>query len=244
MANSDNSNARLKYIGPKDLGNLILPTFCPRCFWYERHYGPFPARFPGIFTVLDGVSKKSVYRSFQTRKKLPDWLNLPSVKRRVLLDEIGAVQNFQNRKYLIALHKRSGWYLRGAPDSVFELENGTLHIVDFKTARFTSKQDELYPLYEVQLNGYLLLSSKYPVSKLSLVYCEPKQELKDDIKFNLEFEAKIIDVDLKPNIIPELLMKAREIVDLEKPPEAIPNCHGTCYYIDKIIDNEVKKKES
>jgi hypothetical protein len=61
-------NKRLKYIGVKDLGNLALSNFCPRCFWYERYYGPFPTRFPGIFNVLDGVSKKSVNRFFFKEK--------------------------------------------------------------------------------------------------------------------------------------------------------------------------------
>ena len=89
-------NRRLKYIGVKDLGNLVLPNFCPRCFWFERHYGPFPARFPGIFNVLDNVSKKSVYRSLLQRKKIPDWLKIPNVARRVSLEEVGKVETYQN----------------------------------------------------------------------------------------------------------------------------------------------------
>jgi len=118
-----------------------------------------------------------------------------------------------NRNYLVVMHKQSGWILKGTPDGLFKLKDGTLHIVDYKTARHTKKQDELYPLYEVQLNSYALLAHKLPVSKLSLVYCEPNPELENDIDFNLKFSSKVVPVELNTKLIPELLKKAREIVD-------------------------------
>jgi hypothetical protein len=225
---------RLKYIGVKDLGKLATPNFCPRCFWFERHFGPFPTMFPGIFSVLDSAAKKSVYRSFFQRKKMPGWLNIENVIALRHLEEVGTVETFLNRKYLVIKHEKSGWILRGAPDAVFQLKDGTLHIADFKTARYSSKQDELFPVYEIQLNGYLLLAHKFEISKLSLVYCEPNSELKDDNDFSLGFTTKIVPVDLKWQIIPELLNKAREIVELKDPPPATPECRGTCFYIDKI----------
>lgn len=232
-------NRRLKYIGPKDLGSLATESFCERCFWFERHFGPFPARFPGIFNVLDNVSKKSVYRSLINRKKLPDWLKLKNVERKVPLEELGQVETWQNRKFLVAQHPKSGWILRGGPDAVFQLKDKTIHIVDFKTARFSPKQDELFPMYEIQLNGYALLVKKFPISKLSLVYCEPAAELEDDNTFNLIFNTKVVDIDFKPQIIPALLMKAREIVSQKKPPQAKDGCRGVCFYIDKIVSENI-----
>ncbi|MEK7519404.1 MAG: PD-(D/E)XK nuclease family protein, partial [Patescibacteria group bacterium] len=225
---------RLKYIGPKDLGGLATESFCERCFWIERHFGPFPARFPGIFNVLDNVSKKSVYRSLVNRKKLPDWLELENVVRRMPVEELGKTEIHRNQKFLVISHPKSGWILRGGPDAVFQLKDGTLHIVDFKTARFSPKQDELFPMYEIQLNGYAILIQKFPISKLSLIYCEPATDLKDDTEFNLPFSTKIVDVDLKPKIIPPLLIRAREIVAQKNPPPAKEGCRGTCFYVDKI----------
>jgi len=236
-------NKRVKYIGVKDLGNLALPNFCPRCFWYERHFGPFPTRFPGIFNVLDGVSKKSVNRSLLKRGKLPDWLKIPNVKRKVELDEMGKVERMHNRKYLVVWHKGSGWILRGDPDVVFELKDKTLHILDFKTARFSERQGELFPLYEVQLNGYALLSYKKKVSQLSLVYCEPNSELLNDLKFRLDFTVKIVDIDFNPQKIFKLLKRAREIVESKEPPLAKRGCKNTCFYIDEIINYFRQKKE-
>lgn len=228
---------RLKYISAKDLGNLALPKFCPRCFWFERHFGPFPSRFPGIFNVLDGASKKSVQRSFLKRNKIPDWLNIPDVIELLPLDKAGKLIIDNIQRYLVVLHRKSGWTLRGTPDSIFKLKDNTIHIVDYKTAKFTQAQDDLYPMYEVQLNGYALLAYKYPVSKLSLVYCEPNTELNNDIDFTLGFLPKIKEVELKEGIVSELLMKAREIVDQKNPPPARLNCKETCFYIDKIYPN-------
>ncbi len=225
---------RLNSIGAKDLGNLALPGFCPRCFWYERHFGPFPMRFPGIFSVIDSVSKKSVNRSFFQRKKLPDWLPVPDVTEVVPLEKAGTVEAYQNREYLVAFHKESNWFLKGTPDNIFLLKDKTSHIVDYKTARHTKAQDELYPLYEAQLNSYALLASKIPVSKLSLIYCEPNSELENDIDFSLKFTSKVVPVKLNTKIIYPLLNKAREIVDLEAPPTARPNCRETCFYIQRI----------
>jgi hypothetical protein len=225
---------RLKYIGVKDLGNLVTANFCQRCFWFERHFGPFPSIFPGIFNVLDSVSKKSLFRSFRQRKKLPDWLKIPDVVALARLEEIGTVETFLNRSYLVVKHNKSGWILRGAPDAVFKLKDGSLHIIDFKTAKFTSKQDELFPVYEIQLNSYCLLAHKLPISRLSLVYCEPNSELKDDTEFFLGFVTKIVSIDLKYNIISGLLNRARQIVELKSPPESRQDCRATCFYLNKI----------
>ena len=65
---------KLKIISAKDLGKLNLPDFCPRCFWIERHVGKPPAIFPGIFSSLDAVTKRSTSRSFLERNKIPGWL--------------------------------------------------------------------------------------------------------------------------------------------------------------------------
>ena len=230
--------SRLNSIGAKDLGSLVLPEFCPRCFWFERHFGPFPMRFPGIFSVIDSASKKSVRRSFFQRKKLPDWLDIPDVTEVLPLEEAGKVEAYRNRKYLIILHRESGWILKGAPDNIFKLQDGTIHIVDYKTARYTQRQNELHPLYGVQLNCYALLAHKLPVSKLSLVFCEPNSELENDITFNLKFSPKIVPVKLNTKVIPELLKKAKKIVNQKTPPPARQNCNRTCFYIDKIYPNK------
>lgn len=233
-------NGRLRYIGVKDLGNLTKKDFCPRCFWYEMNYGPFPSFFPGIFNVIDKNLKNSVWSRWKQERKLPKWLKIENVKRILTAESIGVVEERHGQKYLVGHHKKSGFILRGAPDLILELKDNTIHIIDFKTAKFreTEKESELFPVYEAQLNGYALLATKAFVSRLSLVYFNPTNYISQDFftedNFKLSFEPKIVEIEIKPTLIGELLMRAKEILEKKTPPPARANCHGTCYYIEKI----------
>jgi len=224
---------RLKTISVRELGSLALPDFCPRCFWFERHTDPTRFPFPGIFNTLDSVSKKSVYRSFLQRGVKPDWLPVSDV--------VDVVKGSLHFHYV---DKTSGWTLIGEPDSIFKLKDRTYHIVDYKTAKFTETQDKLFPLYEVQLNGYAFLAPLReiepikPISKLSLVYCEPNSELHNDTDFTLGFTTKPLNVELKTELIPQLLKKAREIVDQKTPPPARQDCTGICSWIERILEKQ------
>ncbi len=104
-------------------------------------------------------------------------------------------------------------------------------IIDYKTAKFTAHQDELFPMYEVQLNAYAVIGEQKgfaPVSGLALVYTEPvtddataaKDANQTDSGFLMEFSAHIRPVDLAPDKIPPLLAKVREIYRQEAPSQA------------------------
>jgi CRISPR/Cas system-associated exonuclease Cas4 (RecB family) len=236
-------NEKLKYIGVKDLGNLAKEDFCPRCFWYERHFGPFPSIFPGVFNVIDRNLKNSVWLRWKKERKLPAWLKIDNVERILTAESIGAVEERHRQKYLVAHHKKSGFILRGAPDLILELRDNTLHLIDFKTGRFKEEGDQFFPVYEAQLNGYALLATKIPVSKLSLVYFNPTNEIPVEIltesNFKLDFGPQIVPVELKSGLITNLLMKAKEILNLKTPPPPVqPDYKHTCFYIDRILANQ------
>ena len=214
---------RLKIISAKDLGDLNLPDFCPRCFWLERHIGKPPSLFPGIFSTIDSVTKKSAHRSFAERDQVPGWLPIS--------DLIEVVEGDTYFKYPVDI---GNWILTGQPDDIFKTKDNTYYIVDYKTAKFTKHQDELLPLYEVQLNAYAFLAEKYgfkPISRLSLIYCQPNGELETDDDFKLGFEVYQLEVKLNLDIIPELLLEARQILDKDSPPEPMKNCKGICQWL-------------
>ncbi len=139
-----------RIISAKDLGALALPDFCPRCFWIERRFGKPPGIFPGIFSTLDAVTKRSVHSSFKDKDEPPSWLNIS-----------GATGVEEGDIYFKLPMDETGWILVGKPDDIFKLKDETYHIVDYKTAKFTGRQDELFPMYEVQLNSYAFLAEKY-----------------------------------------------------------------------------------
>jgi len=230
-------NEKLKYIGVKELGNLAKADFCPRCFWYEKHFGPFPGFFPGVFNVIDSNLKNSVWSRWEKERKLPEWLKIENVDEVLPVESIGVVEKIRGRKYLVVRDEKTGLILRGIPDLILKLKDNTLHIIDFKTSQF-KEEDQFFPMYEVQLNGYALLATKMKVSRLSLVYFNPTNEISEEIfandNFVLRFGPKIVSVEIKTNLVTELLMKAKEILDLKEPPPPKEKCKGTCYYIEKV----------
>lgn len=221
---------KTKVISAKDLGKLALPDFCERCFWLERHFDKPPGLFPSIFSAIDGLTKKSVRTTFSQTEKLPDWLSLADVSA------------IEENDFIFKLPLDEGdWILVGRPDDIFELKNDSYQIVDYKTARFTDRQDELLPMYEVQLNAYAFLAEKYglrPVSKLSLVYCQPKEELENCPEFKLGFDIYQLAIELNLEKVGRLLEKAREIVDSADPPRAHRQCKGICRWLEKVISQD------
>lgn len=216
---------RTKIISGKDLGQLALNDFCPRCFWLERKYGKPPSIFPGIFSTIDSLTKKSVKRSCLENNRLPGWLTVKNAVRAVDFPRIS-----------IPMLEFGNWVLTGDPDEVLELSDGSYHVLDYKTAKFTDTQDQLLPMYETQLNVYALALPAYgikPISKLSLLYCEPKEELDSDEHFCLSFIVQELEIKLRPEIVPELLSKARAILDEPSPPAPRVHCQGICAWLER-----------
>jgi hypothetical protein len=215
---------RTKYISGKNLGELALQKFCPRCFWLKRHIGDTPGGFPGIFSTIDSLTKRSTKRSFDSKNIPPLWLKINGLKKVLSVPKIK-----------VDMSEHGGWILTGAIDDAFLRDDGTVHIVDYKTAKHTKTQDELRPEYDVQLNAYALALQKMgigKVSRLSLIYCEPSENLDSDSDFKLSFSTHIEDVEINPDLVPKLLIKARNILNADIP-NSIEKCTGICSWIEK-----------
>lgn len=215
---------RTKYISGKNLGELALKKFCPRCFWLKRHVGDTPGGFPGIFSTIDSLTKKSAKRSFDSNGIPPGWLGIRGLTEILFVPKIK-----------VDMSEYGGWILTGAVDDAFVRDDGTVHIVDYKTAKYTHTQDELRPEYDVQLNAYALALPKMgfgKVSRLSLVYCEPNEDLDSDDDFTLSFHTHLEDVAVRPDIVPKLLLHARSILHADIP-ESVDACTGICSWIEQ-----------
>ena len=63
-------------ISAKNLGELAMPSFCPRCFWLKLKLNnrlPFQI-FPGIFRSIDLYTKDVIHALFDREGKPPVWL--------------------------------------------------------------------------------------------------------------------------------------------------------------------------
>lgn len=223
------------------LGRLAMPDFCPRCFWIKLKCDklPFQIPMPGIFSSIDSYVKNVVRQYYNKEGKLPAWF--PYVGE---VAELAKVPSYQ--RYSVT-EPQSGVTLRGVPDEVLQLDDGSYHIVDYKTSRLTAGQGALFPMYEVQLNAYAYIGNRTlfsPVSSLSLIYLDPDTDLSSDPdllsrsegNLMLGFTPKVRGVEIKPDhFIEELLQRAAEIDVEEVPLEHTSTCRD-CELLERLIE--------
>ena len=225
-------------ISAKNLGELALPGFCPRCFWIKLHAGRLPYQiFPGIFSSIDAYTKKIIHCYFDTGECFPSWL-----------EELGQLTGYKEPPHYTKFRivdSNSNVTLWGTPDGIFTKSDGSHIIVDYKTAKYTSNQDGLMPMYQVQLNAYAAIGEQcglHPVSDLALIYMEPVTdgdislyvENNKEYGFDMRFAATVHRVALNIDSIPVLLAKARQIYELPAAPEGRPGCRD-CTNLDNLI---------
>jgi hypothetical protein len=227
----------------KALGALALPLCCLRCYWLRlavRSRLPF-ALFPGIFASIDSYTKRVVRDWYAAHSKLPPWLRELRALRPC--DKVPGHSQFQviDSKYQILL--------TGVPDEILLTRRGCI-IVDFKTARFTGKQDQLLAMYTVQLNAYALIAEAcgFPrVEALFLIYMEPATDFADSYTdhcskdgFRMDFRPHILKVEQDRTMLPPLLAKTRELFELPSPPPAHPACED-CQKLQDVTEALTRK---
>jgi len=226
-------------ISAKNLGLLALHDACSRCFWLRAKLGwksPW-AIMPGIFSSIDGFSKRAILASYETNGYFPPWIAGRWSDARPLPTPHHSTFRLVDTK--------TGIVLTGVPDLMLGLPDNKLAILDLKTARFSDHQDELLPMYRVQLTGYALIAEGLGmghVEALGLVYCEPPagdgdgglDALVGDHGFEMPFRATAVPVGLDRSIIPPLLERARGILGLEKAPRGREGCKE-CRLVGELV---------
>jgi PD-(D/E)XK nuclease superfamily len=226
-------------ISGKNLGQFALPNACPRCLWLTLHcQNKFPyQKFPGIFSSIDGYTKRFVFAHFEKYKRIPSWLRE--------CGDIGKPIKAPTHHTFNFVEPKTNIMLTGDPDAVFQAKGGFLSILDYKTAKFTKTQDELLPIYVTQLNAYAFIAEHIGMGRikhLALVYCEPKTEvdtscieaISADQGFLLEFSAKILPIELNLESIPPLLARVRQFGDMATAPKGRNDCKE-CRLVDNLV---------
>ncbi len=225
-------------ISAKNLGELARPEFCPRCFWLKSHarYLPFQI-FPGIFSSIDAYTKRVIHAWMDRNGGAPFGLEN-------LGDVAGYVDPTRYSRFMMKVPEHD-ILLTGAPDEILTFRDGSIAVIDYKTARFTPAQDRLMPMYVVQLNGYAAIAEHQGlgrVSKLALVYAEPvtdertaaRPEIHTDDGFTMPFAVSVHPVGLDLGMLKPLYRRAREIYDLPEAPEGRKGCQD-CERLDRLM---------
>ena len=216
-------------ISAKNLGLLALPDSCPRCFWMRAKLGwkaPW-AIMPGIFTSIDGFSKRSLLAFYKTNGHFPPWIAGRWADVRPLKSP--------HHSTFMLTNPETGIVLTGVPDLMLGLPHRRLAILDLKTARYSKHQDALLPMYQIQLVGYALIAESLgmgTVEALGLVYGEPPANddnrgldaLVDDCGFSMPFKTTAEPIELNRALIPPLLKRAKTLLEMENPPRGRKDC--------------------
>ena len=226
-------------ISAKNLGELACADFCPRCFWLKtKAMGKLPFQiFPGIFSSIDAYTKRVVHAWMDRNGGAPFGLD-------ALGEVTGYIDPPHHSRFRMEFPEHD-MLLTGAPDGILKLADGSIAIIDYKTAKFTPAQDELMPMYVVQLNGYAAIAEHLNigcVSKLALVYAEPvtdedtaaQPEIHTNDGFTMPFSVSIHPVKLDPDMLEPLYRQAREIYDLPEAPEGREGCKD-CQRLDELM---------
>lgn len=231
-----NSNDRPITVNARELGKIMLDDFCERCFWFTSRFPlssnhPFRSPMPGIASTLDAYIKRVVDTAFEKHGTLPNWLSRALGQSNINLN---IQKNLKSKKWQVALNDIQ---LTGQPDAIWELDDGSVLIADYKVAQQTESQERIFPLYKAQLNAYAYLAKHngLTVHELVLVYLEPlayKEEPEKALEisseeFTLKFKCSVKSIPkLSDQEVEEMIRRTGEILRLPSPPERKENCKG------------------
>jgi hypothetical protein len=219
-------------ISAKNLGQVALEDFCPRCYWIKIRMGfklPWSS-FPGIFSSIDSYTKKCFHHIIDS-KQIPLWMA-----------QAGDIVGYEIPPHWsknLYYDEKSGITLSGVPDDIWVTADGSKVIPDAKTAMKTNTQDKLLPMYEIQMIVYSILIDKD--ASLVLVYMEPQTGGNDaltgivDCGFAMRFSGVVVPIENDKSKVRKALTTTREIFNLEKPPESALGCKD-CGSLEKLID--------
>ncbi|MDR5690083.1 MAG: PD-(D/E)XK nuclease family protein [Armatimonadota bacterium] len=201
---------------------------CDRCYWLDYYMPPpVPAPVPRVVGDIDRATRDAVARWVRRYGRLPDWHPPVGEVRSVLPAHQLTAKVFRY------VDRKTGVLLRGRPDMVFELADGSYHIVDYKTSRAPGRGQPAESRYRVQLNAYAFLAHQVgikPVSGLSVVYLESGSLLsaRHGGYAALAFHAQKRTVSLAADrLVPPLLRRAAQILRNPGSREPHPEC-DTC----------------
>jgi hypothetical protein len=238
--NVERSNMEPIRISAKNLGQVALEDFCPRCYWIRLKTNfklPWQS-FPGIFSSIDSYTKSCVHQIIDTHANtptlLPEWMKLMGDVVRYEKVPHWSKNTFHDEKSNITLH--------GAQDDILVRVDGSRVVPDWKTAKFSETQDRLRPLYEVQLNVYSVLCEKGgdPVD-LYLVYMEPCTDPSmavnniDACGFRLCFSGVVVPITRDRKVVRNALTITREIYEMACPPLSRVGCKD-CEAAEKVVN--------
>ena len=242
---------------PRNLGNLAVADSCKECFWWlskVRFHPPLSHFGAAVFTDCQRMQEAMI------GYYLDEFGHLP--KQFAPFNDVTS-RNPVNKhwKKFGYLHK-SGVWLYGAPDEVFDRRDASVVIGDHKTAHPKDEEDPdpLLPLYETQIIGYgNIAEAGLGLGKTSgvfLLYWDLQHEavISDTSSFvkNGQLWTYMIphvhEVELDYSRLDVLLKEAKKIWKSKVPPEGKVKCKGcdelmALFALQKAVETEIYNQD-
>jgi len=214
---------------------------CPRCFWLElkaKVKRPAPAPYT-INSAIDYLLKQEfdIYRAKGKPHPLMEKEKIKALPYRIEhLDKWRS--NFTGVQYH---HKPTDFLVYGALDDVWVNAQGELLVVDYKATG--ANQHQIYDSYKRQMEIYqwLLEKNGFKVSPTAyFVFARvSKANGFGDGHPVLPFDVFIEPQEGDNTWIPAALVKAREVLNMDEPPQSGEEC-GYCKYVRAVEGTEME----
>ena len=205
---------------------LNLVYDCPKCFW-RAHVGKIP-RPRGIFPGLPGAIDKLVQKETTkyAGKGKPKWL--------VPWTNEGVIRPGTKRLVL----KGDDYIVTGIYDDLVVMNDESVIIIDYKTARAPHSEADTKRYYQLQLDMYALLceaNGLKPAETGYIVYTTPNllrryvQDFNQDHLLDILFKITHIPLQVRAQGGRDTIAKALDICMRRQAPAASPDCEW-CHY--------------
>lgn len=214
---------------PSRISVLQVPDFCPKCFFRLIKLNfktAFDFGTPYIMQQLDRHQKRIANVALRQDGELPKFFGPFKAATQVVPVD-----------WLSCFHPETNIQLFGYTDLVFEFEDGSVGIIDNKTAMAKDESHPLFHRYKAQtcLYKYMMEHGPSPrsVSQLGLLYYEfrrPSDDEMDDCYNDEEvwapFTPRFVNVDgsESESLTNDLLKRLRYFLDLKAAPEGKDGC--------------------
>jgi hypothetical protein len=228
---------------------ICVAGYCARCFWYLlllKFHPPFNNFGGAIFKYLEQMQMAAVENLLARNGKLGDEFD----PFQDLTGQVDFPRSWQTYRHQLP----SGVVLYGEPDAIYRCSDGTIAIVDHKSAHAKDGEDPFLPCYRIQTIGYSLIAEAGlklgEVSRGGLFYWETQRDtvVADPSKYfrngrlSVPFVPKVIEVEIDYKTLDAPLKEVMNLWKATTPPDRTEGCED-CEKVDAFmaIEAEVQR---
>jgi hypothetical protein len=217
-----------------------------------RFHAPFDHGGGALWTYMQQIQEAQVGHHIEKDGRLP--------KEFSPFCDINARAEFPKHWSKFRYQHKSGVILYGIPDEIFTLADGSLCVIDHKTAKNKGREDTFLPIYNSQVVGYSDIAENGlglgKVTKAGLFYWEVQREDMisdpsghyDEGKVWVSFFPKPLEFEVNYAFLDPLLKEAKKLWKSDSAPDGREGCKDcrkaeAFFALGAMVDDGEQKKD-